>query len=462
MKTFYKLIGVSALLLAGLLVSKSPLQSQTISAGPTRSFAICSSNQLLGWGNGTSGTFGDGANINYSTPTALSELIDVAGVATTFTGAHALFLKSDGSCWSSGNNLYGQLGHGNTTQITKAQKISNLTDIVKVSAGNAHSVFLKKDGTVWAAGWNGNGQLGIGSGSNKSRAEQISTLSDIVDIACGNTFTLYLKNDGTVWGSGRNTEGQLGLGNNTGINAPQQMQGISNVVSIAAGFDYSLMLKNDGTVWGVGKNTSGQIGDSTFVDTNLPVQVKGVSNVVAIAAGYFHSLFVNAEGIVWACGSNQYGQLGDGGNIVPKNYRVPMANITNGAKVSAGEHHSLIVTKTGQVFAVGRNQGSQLGTGNTTNQTRPVLVNTDCTVLTSVHNPKYPQADFSIYPNPVNAWFSIQTDRPAVFDLMDFSGKVLQSMNLSGGETFGADNLMKGIYFVRNRKSGAVQKMIVQ
>jgi hypothetical protein len=75
-------------------------------------------------------------------------------------GSHSLALKSDGSLWAWGYNLYGQVGDGTNTDRQTPVKI--MDDIMAVSAGGWHSLAIKSDGSLWAWGSNLYGQLGDG------------------------------------------------------------------------------------------------------------------------------------------------------------------------------------------------------------------------------------------------------------------------------------------------------------
>ena len=65
---------------------------------------------------------------------------------------HTLALKNDGTVWACGDNSYGQLGDGTTTQRLTPVQVSSLTGITEVAGGYFHSLFLKNDSTVWACG----------------------------------------------------------------------------------------------------------------------------------------------------------------------------------------------------------------------------------------------------------------------------------------------------------------------
>src|SRR2546428_613650 len=76
---------------------------------------------------------------------------------------HSLALKSDGTVWAWGMNLYGQLGDGTNTGSNVPVQVSSLTGIIAIGGGYGHSLALKSDGTVWAWGYNSTGQLGNGT-----------------------------------------------------------------------------------------------------------------------------------------------------------------------------------------------------------------------------------------------------------------------------------------------------------
>src|SRR5215831_13928168 len=150
-----------------------------------------------------------------------------------------------------------------------------------------HSMFLKSDGSLWAMGWNIFGGLGDGTTTNAIRPEQI-VASNVTAVAVGGSHSLFLKSDGSLWAMGYNGAGQLGDGTFNSTNRPKQIVS-NNVTAIAAGAGHSLFLKSDGSLWAMGENDYGQLGDGTFNNpasnnsTNRPEPVVGMG-VTAIAA----------------------------------------------------------------------------------------------------------------------------------------------------------------------------------
>ena len=56
-----------------------------------------------------------------------------------------------------------------------------------------HSLILKNDGTLWGCGQNDYGQLGLGDTTNRNIFTQITTnVDDIKEIYCVENYTLIL------------------------------------------------------------------------------------------------------------------------------------------------------------------------------------------------------------------------------------------------------------------------------
>lgn len=371
-----------------MLIGRSNVSTaQSIAAGGWHSLTICSDSTVKTFGENATGELGDGTTTDRNAPVSAIGLTGIIGVSGggDQLEAHSLALKSNGTVWSWGSNIYGGLGNGTTTNTMVPGQVLVITGATAISAGGWHSAALKSDGTVWTWGWNTDGQLGDGTMVDKSVPLQVPGLTGVTAISAGTYHMLALKSDGTVWAWGDNISGQIGDGSTTDRVSPVQVTGLTGVVKIAAGRFFSLAVKSDGTVWTWGENLYGQLGNGTTTDSPVPVQVSGLTGITSATAatGAFHCMAVKNDGTIWSWGRNTYGNLGDG-SVINRSAPVQMTGITSVAGLAAGTNFSLLYKTDGTFWGCGRNASGQLGDGtvlqrNTATQSTllcPVLLNT--------------------------------------------------------------------------------------
>jgi len=131
-------------------------------------------------------------------------------------------IKSDGTLWGWGDNMWGQLGVGNHIEYHVPVQIGIDTDWSKVIASTDHSFAIKTDGTLWAWGENYFGVLGSMIPPTTVPLK-IGTDTSWLNIASGQYHTIALKSDSSLWSWGWNSSGQLGLGNFADYYTPQQI-----------------------------------------------------------------------------------------------------------------------------------------------------------------------------------------------------------------------------------------------
>jgi len=144
-----------------------------ITAGYLHTCAILDDGSVSCWGrNYPYGQLGDGTTTDRNTPTQTSSLgTDRTAVSITTGNYHTCALLDDGSvsCW--GSNEGGQLGDGTTTDRNTSTQTSSLgTDrtAVAITAGHAHTCAILDDGSVSCWGDNEYGQLGDGTTTNRN------------------------------------------------------------------------------------------------------------------------------------------------------------------------------------------------------------------------------------------------------------------------------------------------------
>ena len=136
---------------------------QNVMASILHSVAIKTDGSLWTWGDNTNGQLGDGTTVGKIFPINISSVGNCNSIAKGHQ--HTIAKKSDGSLWAWGGNASGQLGDaGSPSQKNSPVAVSGLaTDWLMVNSKVSHTVALKTDGSLYSWGANLNGQLGIGS-----------------------------------------------------------------------------------------------------------------------------------------------------------------------------------------------------------------------------------------------------------------------------------------------------------
>ena len=202
-------------------------------------------------------------------------------VASVAIGVYHYFaLRDDGTLWAWGLNLHGQLGTGNTKDITSPKRI--MKDVAMVASGMNHGLALKKDGTLWAWGYNKSWQLGFDSGDVSEFTKPIQVMENVKFIAANDSYSMAIKEDGTLWTWGDNRDGQLGIGEvdyvvpedfvETGSllvyryymrSLPQQIMSGVKYCSVGPLLSSMLILKEDGSVWTTGNFSYSEVEEGT-------------------------------------------------------------------------------------------------------------------------------------------------------------------------------------------------------
>jgi RCC1 and BTB domain-containing protein len=178
----------------------------------SQSFVLTKSGDLYGFGCNDDGCIGCGNTTNQLTPIKIYGFNNEKIVSFACGGGHSLVLTDVGHVYSWGNNTWGQLGRGNTTNQKTPQKILlNNDEIIKsICCGYAHSLLLTTKGDIYAFGWNRFGQIGIGDNNKQLNPVKITVsqkFNEIISSQLHNTNISVAKADNDycyVWGQCEN------------------------------------------------------------------------------------------------------------------------------------------------------------------------------------------------------------------------------------------------------------------
>jgi alpha-tubulin suppressor-like RCC1 family protein len=375
------------------LVAASPLAvsvlPSAVGGAGIAAAAVGAPGTLYAWGDNSYGELGSGGTPPYSTAPIAVGL--PAGVeATSVDGGNntVLALGSDGNVYAWGENTWGQLGNGTTSNSGTPVKVSLPAGVTAtaVSEGYWDSLALGADGSVYAWGHNLDGELGDGSTADSSVPVKVSLPTGVTAtaVSAGWYNNMALGSDGSVYAWGDNTFGELGdtvpAGSNPDTPVKVSLPAGVTVTAVSAGWYTDMALGSDGNVYAWGDNAEGQLGNGTTSSgSDVPVKVSLPAGVTATAVSIgFDGLAVGSDGSVYVWGGqDNYGQLGNGttnaSTDVPVKVSLP-AGVTATA-VSKDNNNALALGSDGSVYAWGYNVVGELGNGTTTNSDVPVQVN---------------------------------------------------------------------------------------
>ncbi|KAL7540137.1 hypothetical protein ACHAWF_006604 [Thalassiosira exigua] len=320
--------------------------------------------------------------------------IKISLVATSPTSCHSVAIATNGAAYGWGRNETGQLGLGSASAVVPLPTRLSVggeesLKFVGAAVGKHHTVLVGENGNAYASGGNVFGQLGI----NNSGAEkidkfrkcvvigQIASNDDegeegegkgvvtIVQATCGENVSALLSSAGHLYTAGASEFGQLGNGETGEHIVTAGKLGFANCAKFVR---RSTFVQSDadaagglesGKMTGAGVDSSGRVKTGSLLDASRICLSR-------ISAGKNHFVAIEApaaEGTshvprVFSWGSGDYGCLGHGiqaDEYTPRlvrAYRGPIFANNHPVDVSAGSNCTLVHTKNGHVYYVGKHK----------------------------------------------------------------------------------------------------------
>jgi alpha-tubulin suppressor-like RCC1 family protein len=146
-----------------------------IFGGDRYTVALKLDGSLYACGQNTSGQLGNGTTTANNVLTRIGT--DTNWKSVSAGGSHTIALKSDGSLWTWGVNTYGNLGLGDLgsgTNRTAPTRVGTGVNWKSIGTGGQFTLTVASDGSLWTCGYNIYGQLGNDTATNSGDLARIT------------------------------------------------------------------------------------------------------------------------------------------------------------------------------------------------------------------------------------------------------------------------------------------------
>jgi alpha-tubulin suppressor-like RCC1 family protein len=288
----------------------------SVAAGAITSYAIRGDGILFAWGSNNYGQLGisGSVGVSRSSPTQVGgsyvSVTAIRGGGTIYGGA--FLLKADGTLWAFGYNNYGQLGTGDTIDRSSPVQISNSSGTTWLSVSafagttGASAIGIDQNGSLWTWGENMIGQLGQGAIGHRSSPGQVGA-NTWKSVSAGQSFMAAINGADKLFTWGLNSTGQLGLGDLSTRNSPT-IVGNSSWTQVKCTIIATHGFQLDGNLYGWG--AGGYVGDSVNIARTSPVLVStplggssAVVNSLSVASTQWQYMY-SASGYTAGWGAN--------------------------------------------------------------------------------------------------------------------------------------------------------------
>ncbi|KAF1750474.1 hypothetical protein GCK72_017024 [Caenorhabditis remanei] len=322
---------------------------------------------------------------------------------------HILVLSSSGQLSAWGGNKHGQCGVGHSFRLANLQQIDgDWPAIERIACGQFHSAFVCSDGSLYTFGWGIWGQLGHGGRFNSNHlipTKVNGLISKITQVACGRAHTVALTDNGRVLVCGSGSYGQMGVDEDVKkvfAFTPLPL-GPLKVKFIATHYYHSICVTDENRIFEWGRNPqelkmrmfvmkkirSAQLkntedpsgspspstnGTTPRVNLNLPSEIPrddlGLreikhfldGTIAHVACGLSHSALITTEGSLYTWGKGLDYQLGHGNKTERQEpHQVFEPSDVKWTHVTLGNNHTIGSTDEGSVYAWGKNDFGQCG-----------------------------------------------------------------------------------------------------
>mgnify|MGYP000184927123 CR=1 FL=1 len=298
-----------------------------------------------------------------------------------------------------------------------------LSPIEQVSMGHDHGLVLLANGEVYVTGQNEYGQLGLGNTTEQYFFTRLPIESldglPVVEVCAGAYHSMIRVEQGNhtrLYVFGRNETGQLGLGITENIQTPTRVPRLGSnsqiyAIQLSAGVQHSACLGSNQKLYTCGSNSYGQLGRSgettrfeaiEQIYDSFTNEFTSYSACTDISCGWYHTialfrpvqfrqqiLTLSDSPLVYTWGRNHRGQLGHGFSetiLQQKSFPEIVLLDSSGSvsrnvsSISGGGEHTLYLIPPNNIYSFGDNQYNQLGRSTGTVDFCPFPLNIEFTI----------------------------------------------------------------------------------
>ncbi|XP_077301662.1 E3 ubiquitin-protein ligase MYCBP2-like [Arctopsyche grandis] len=274
-------------------------------------------------------------------------------MAVGHDGQHAVFITEKGSALFSGTSQWGEDGEvpkiGRQPKVIKSKLFTKLKgeSIVSASCNYGTSALVTGKGHLY--------MFGKDACYCDSNGRLDLPNEHVIQVALGKAHIAVLTISGVVFTLGLNNRGQCGRFYEMNENGYQEE--LSHRQKRSRGRKFTSMKRSTkSNNVQLTENTSSTKSDDSYQLPPGPINLK--EKVAQIACGLHHTVLLTKQGEVFTYGSNIFGQLGIGHTNPHK--AIVKINVPPSKLIAAGSNHTVILTKIGEVYTWGYNNLGQL------------------------------------------------------------------------------------------------------
>jgi alpha-tubulin suppressor-like RCC1 family protein len=367
--------GVLGLALGAMLSLSVPAQAaalgpwRQVAASTWHTCAINTGNSLYCWGNNDSGQIGNGTSGgNQLNPFRVAAAGVWSSVSAGDSHTCGITTAKNLYCW--GNNQYGQIGNGNTSNTPQLSlyRVGAAGVWSSVSAGGGHTCGITTAKSLYCWGRSEFGQIGAGSnGSSEPTPLRVGAAGVWAVAEAGENHSCGVTTAKNLYCWGENGFGEIGKGTTGGTQTTLYRVAAAGVwATVSATSVNTCGITTAKNLYCWGWDDFGQVGDGTSgFDNNRPspYRVAAAGVWATVSAGYGHTCGITTAANLYCWGNNGSGQIGNGiaDGTHPALYRVAAAGVW--ARVAAGGSHTCGITTASNLYCWGNNDFGQIGNG---------------------------------------------------------------------------------------------------